>query len=151
VIALVVVVPRGSGPAEPELAARGGGDVTAFEPTCPGAPAAGCRTGDKLLFDVHGTSGYRYFAAFSRRPDGTIVWYFPTSDGTSLDLSTHQRSGVVDQGVVLGAEHPAGRYQIYGVFSRTPLTRQAIRDRFDEAAHHAGPDTRVVTRELVVR
>lgn len=151
-IAVIMFGPWRSQPAPtpPDvLAARGGAQAfTSFRATCAGA----CERGHKILFDLHGTSGYRYFAAFSKRADGTVLWYFPSSpDDVSLDSTTQPRDGVLDRGIVLGDEHASGSYRIYGVFSRAPLTRELIRARFDDAQHAAGPDTVVTTAELVVR
>ena len=33
----------------------------------------------KLFFDLAGARGYRYFAAFARAEDGTVIWYFPAT------------------------------------------------------------------------
>ncbi len=149
-VAVVLLGPWRS-PAAPigELAARGGGAqaFASFHPSCAGA----CERGHKIVFDLHGTTGYRYFAAFSKRTDGTVLWYFPSSpDDLSLDLSTQPREGVLDRGIVLGEEHAAGSYRVYGVFSRAPLTREMIRAGFDEPHHAAGPDTTVITADLVI-
>ena len=129
-----------------ELAARGGsGAFAALHVTC--SPA--CEPGGKLVFDLHGTTGYRYFAAFGKRADGTVLWYFPaTDDATSLDVPAN---GVVDRTIVLGPEHPAGTYEIYGVFSNAPLGRTAIRTGFDPVRMTAGAATAVVSEEIVVR
>jgi hypothetical protein len=147
-VLLLVLVPWRSRHAA-DFTARGASHaVGAFEPRC----AHGCGAGDKLLFDLAGTTGYRYFAAFSQRGDGTVLWYFPTSDGaTSLELGSELGSGVLDQSIVLGSEHAPGTYRVFGVFSTEPLTRAQIRERFDEAQLTAGPGTRVVEQELVIR
>ncbi|HEY5948476.1 MAG TPA: hypothetical protein VIV40_23425, partial [Kofleriaceae bacterium] len=132
-----------------EFTARGGGHaVASFKPAC----AHGCAAGDKILFDLDGTTGYRYFAAFSQRADGTVLWYFPASDDAqSLELAHQLGSGVLDHGIVIGSEHPAGTYRMFGVFSNEPLTRAQIRDRFDADSVTAGPGTAVVEQQLVVR
>jgi hypothetical protein len=147
-LVLFVLLP-GRGHDSGEFTARGEGHAAgAFKPTC----AHGCSTGDKILFDVNGTVGYRYFAAFSRRADGTVLWYFPASDAdVSVDLVAQAGSGVLDRGIVIGNEHPAGTYRVFGVFSNEPLSRAQIRDRFDEAQLSAGPGTTVTAQELVVR
>ena len=109
----------------------------------------GCTHGAKLVFDLHGTTGYRYFAAFAKRSDGMVLWYFPTSDAeSSVALPT---SGILDQGIILGDDHPAGMYRVYGVFSRAPFTRAAIRDAFDPTGLTAGPNTKIVVADVVVR
>lgn len=143
-LAIVIIAPwRSTSTTTSEFSARGGDQLfAAFAPV---------QSNGKLLFDVHGTTGYRYFAAFSRRTDGTILWYFPTPSGTSLDLATQPATGVLDQGIVLGDEHQPGTYRVYGVFSREPLTRDAIKAQFDDTALSAGPNTKVIATELVVR
>jgi hypothetical protein len=148
-VAIVIIAPwRSTDSSNPttttsEFTARGGSQAfAAFTPV---------QTDGKLLFDVHGTTGYRYFAAFSRRADGTILWYFPTPDGTSVDLASQPTTGVLDRSIVLGEEHQTGSYRLYGVFSQQPLTRDAIKVQFDETALSVGPNTKVIATELVVR
>lgn len=149
VVALVLVVmPWQRGSERGELAARGAGTAFgAFKPAC----ARGCAAGDKIVFDFHGTTGYRYFAAFSQRADGTVLWYFPSSDTeVSIDLA-QQTGGVIQRGIVIGSEHSAGTYRVFGVFSNEPLSRAQIRERFDRTRVTAGPGTTVIEQELVVQ
>ena len=146
---LLVIAPWHGREQGGDFTARGGGHVLgAFKPTC----ARGCTAGDKILFDLSGTQGYRYFAAFSQRADGSVLWYFPASDDEkSLDITHQLRSAVLDRGIVIGSEHPPGTYRVFGVFSDEPLSRQQLRDRFDVARLTAGPGTSVIEQELVVR
>lgn len=129
-----------------DFTARGGNEpVGTMQASCTG----GCARGGKLLFDLHGTTGYRYFAAFARRGDGPVLWYFPTTDGaTSIAVPAN---GVVDRGIVIGPEHAAGTYRVFGVFSAEPLTRAQLRDRFDPAHLTAGPGAQVRTTEVEIR
>ena len=147
-VALVLIAPWKSQPTETEFASRGSSQPFAMvHATCPD----GCERGHKIVFDLHGTTGFRYFAAFAKRTDGTVLWYFPALPGeTSLDLAVQPGHGVLDRSIVIGEEHVPGRYTLYSVFSRVPLTREAIRTRFDEL-QQAGAKTQVVTSELVVR
>lgn len=142
-IVLVVVAPWRS---HDPFTARGGGEpVGTMQASCTG----GCAQGGKLLFDLHGTTGYRYFAAFARRGDGPVLWYFPAKDGeTSIAVPAN---GVVDRGIVIGPEHTTGTYRVFGVFSTEPLTREKLRDAFDPAHLTAGPDTQVRTTEVEIR
>ena len=146
-VALVVIGPWRT--SQPEFATRGGTrPVAALHVSC----AAACTHGAKLLFDLHGTTTYRYFAAFTKRGDGKVLWYFPTTDvAPSVDLAGLPASGVLDRGIVLGDDHPAGAYRIFGVFSRAPLTRAAIRAAFDPARLTAGADTEVVAADVEIR
>ncbi|CAN5812947.1 hypothetical protein BH11MYX2_BH11MYX2_24650 [soil metagenome] len=141
VIALVVWRVRPAAHTESEFSSRGAsGSFAMLNVTC-----GACTGTDKLVFDVHGTAGYRYFAAFAQRTDGTVLWYFPeTADATSLDLTTQPTTGILGEGVTLGSEHPSGTYRLFGVFSRVPLTRAALKNQFDPDGLFAGPDTKVV-------
>jgi hypothetical protein len=144
-----LLVPWRSSAPHTDFTARGGNQPAAvMQASC----ANGCTSGAKLVFDVHGTTGYRFFAAFAQRDDGVALWYFPTTDtATGIDLTTLPATGIVDRSVVLGSEHPPGTYHVYGVFSKLPLTRSAIRDAFDPAALTAGDGTKVVSTQVVVR
>lgn len=150
-ISVFLIAPWRSQAPRSEFGSRGGTRaVASLHTVCAGAGA--CARGHKLLFDLQGTMGYRYFAAFSKRADGTVLWYFPAlPEGVGIDLAIQTQDGVLDRGIILGEEHATGTYRVYGVFSRTPLTRQTIRDGFDEAHHAVGPETDVITTELVVR
>lgn len=141
-VAVLVVKPSH----DTDFGTRGGsGTFAALHVTC--SPA--CTAGGKLVLDVHGTTGYRYVAAFAKRADGTVLWYFPaTDDARSVEVPAN---GVLDRSIVLGPEHVAGPYQIYGVFSNAPLTRAAIRDAFDPVRMTAGAATAVVTDEMVIQ
>lgn len=139
-------------PTQSEFTARGQGSATgAFSMACADNSDA-CQPGDKLVFDLSASSGYRYFAAFAKRTDGAVIWYFPESPGgESLDLHQQLQDGVLDRGVVLGSDHQTGRYQVYGIFSAQPLTRTEIKERFDLGATSIGSETSVLRQELVIR
>jgi len=149
-LALIVLVidGRGTGSTEGQFASRGqGASAGAFTLSC-----SICRRDETLVFDLTATAGYPYFAAFATHEDGTVVWYFPESaDGHSVDLRERLRDGLLDRGVALGRNHPRGSYRVYGIFSHQPLSRRAIRDRFDEGAADLGAGTSVVTREFSIQ
>jgi hypothetical protein len=110
-----------------ELVARGTAVSSPnFTPFCTAGSI--CRSGARLAFQVEG-AGRRYFAAYARRPDGAIVWYFPSEpDGVSRDLAARPASGgVLSEGIQLSDDHPPGRYEVFGVFSTRPLTRDEIK------------------------
>jgi hypothetical protein len=140
-LALVLVWPRAS---SDEFTAKGGGEaVASFAPTC-GAP---CARGGKLLFDLQGTTGYRYFSAFARGSAGNVIWY-----ATARELGTALNSGVLDETVLLGDEHPPGTYRVYGVFSQTALDKDGIKVLFDDSGRvRPAPGVAVVEKELVIR
>ena len=125
-----------------EFTAKGSGEAAAsFAPSCGAQP---CARGGKLLFDLHGTTGYAYFAAFARGSDGTVIWY--TTERT-LEL----KAGVLADAVVIGDEHAPGTYRVYGVFSHVPLGRDAIKALFDETGKVTAKDVAVLEKELVIR
>ena len=148
-LAAFLLVPWRSSVPSGDFTARGGNQPAAvMQAGC----ATGCTQGAKLVFDVHGTTGYRYFAAFAKAGDGKALWYFPADDrATGVDLSAQPATGVLDRSVVLGPEHAPGTYRVYGIFSNAPLTRSAIRAAFDPKTRSAGEGTLVVATEVVVR
>src|SRR4051812_24497876 len=66
-----VIRDRRDRPADEPFAARGAAPAD-FGLVCTGQPDGGCHPGQKLMFDLQG-GAYRYFAAFARRDDGTIL------------------------------------------------------------------------------
>ncbi len=134
-----------------ELASRGAAATAqaSFELVCGvRGGAERCVRGDKLGFVVHASAG-RFFAAFARRPDGTLLWYWPALTGKSIPASTLAVLDASSDSVLLDAAHLPGRYTVFGVFSTRPLARQEIERAL-------GPDLRgrtgidVVERMLVV-
>ena len=142
-------------PGELEFQARGS-HVTAGGPelivSCPGV--SGCRVGSKLSFAVRlpepaTTAEPGYFAAFARRFDGTIIWYFPEPVGSSIAVPQTSEPALLDRAVLLGPEHLPGHYEVYGVFSRQPLTREQLKLKVGEDLS-GSPDAVVVRRPLEV-
>jgi hypothetical protein len=118
-VALLVVSTHGRSP-QPELVARGVAQPS-FRAACRGGR---CRPGDQLVFEVTAPEATPYFAAFAQRSDGLVIWYFPDApNGVSLDA----RGALLQRAVVIGPEHTAGDYQIYGVLSSGPLGRAELR------------------------
>ena len=135
--------------AESSFASRGDG-AAMFDLACAGQRTHTCQLGQTLVFDLQATR-YRYFAAFARRDDGTVIWYFPdAAPGTSLDLRDRTPGGVLDRGISLDAAHGAGHYQVYGIYSAAPLSREDIKSRFRPGARDLGRETSIATHELVV-
>jgi hypothetical protein len=155
ILVLVPLAMRGGpdGARDAAFSARGISSAAAgFELVCPDGRPGICLQGDTLLFDLSGSAGHDYFAAFARHQDGTVIWYFPESpDGKSLELARSLSEGVLRRGVAVGDEHQPGRYRVHGIFSDTALTRDDIKERFEDGAHDLGPGTAVTTRELTVR
>lgn len=129
--ALVLLLWFGAG-REPELVARGG---ASFETLCASAatpellvPSARCPRGAALAFRAGPSAALPYFAAVARDGRGNVLWYVPTKEeGQSVDLRAGRRDGVVPVAALLGPEHEADHYEIYGVYSAEPLDRAAIR------------------------
>jgi hypothetical protein len=139
--AVFVFVRPGSQPVD-EFGSRGSGKGQLALLCVPPATAAGtpagegarCVAGGKLAFEVIGAEG-QYFAAFAKRSDGTIVWYWPTPDGQSLPVASFADKRAPHTAVALDAMHPPGDYQVFGVFSRKPLDRAQLK-------HALGDDLR---------
>ncbi|HWZ87224.1 MAG TPA: hypothetical protein VNW92_00190 [Polyangiaceae bacterium] len=115
-------------PAGSEFASRGAPPpaLPRFAAGCVGGPPPGCRAGGRLAFEVTASEGRHYFAAFARRSDGVVIWYFPEENGLSLPFPGGAAS-LLDRAVELGAEQPPGHYEVYGVFSARALTRAEIK------------------------
>lgn len=142
VVLIVMIRPGGD-----EFASRGGQPAASFEARCAGADGVRtCRAGDKLLFEVTGGSGAEYFAAFARRGDGAVIWYFPAEGESSPALAERAPRGVLDSGILLGPEHPPGRYTVVGLFSPRPLSRDQVRETVAAPAD----DVIAVSRELEI-
>jgi hypothetical protein len=139
----LLVIPRGA--KDDEFTAKGKGVAAAsFTPTCGASP---CARGGKLLFDLHGTTGYRFFSAFGRDTSGNVIWYV-----TARELDRALTDGVLDESVLLGDEHAPGTYRVYGVLSQTPLDRDGIKALFDDTGRILEtPNVEVVEKELEIR
>ena len=138
--------------------ARGEADTDALYVQCrEKSGAQGCNTGDVLLFKIHAVSSYRYFSAFSRhRKNGAVIWYYPaTESGKSILIDAGGKSGVLTDGISVGAEHRPGTYDVFGILSARPLDRKAIRSFFendtDESSDTTKTDRVVVKTEVVIR
>jgi hypothetical protein len=131
-----------------EFGARGlEGEGPGFTVTCVG-PNQGprCAAGDKLIFRVFWQEHMPYFSVFSRREDGTILWYFPGSEGDkSLDVRAGNMRGVLSLGILVGPEHTPGKYEVFGAFSARPLTKDLLRSLYDHG-RGSGADALIVDR-----
>lgn len=136
-------------PSDPEFTHRGAEEQALFELRCvqEGVPSARCHPGQTLVFDVE--PGARYFGAFARREDDVILWYFPAEGEGSLPLADTAAQGTLERAVVLGADHPPGTYEVYGVFTDAPWSRDQIREAMDDDLRSARGAV-VVRRELKV-
>lgn len=150
-IALVMHVRAGTGTGGPEanemFAARGAAGHQ-MEVVCASSGQVGqCPVGDRLILDLAGAAEPVHFAAFARRGDGMIIWYFPEREQDStVPLAENMRSGVFDRTVILGPEHSPGTYTVHGVFSDQAMTREDVRDAIRDGQDEVG----VVVRSLEV-
>ena len=86
-----------------------------------------CAPGTVLAFSATPPKDHQYFSAFSLREDDALLWYFPEQESVAPDL-LRGSDGPLSQGILIGADHPPGRYELVAVFSSEPLSRRALRD-----------------------
>jgi len=135
---LIVALAGGESSQEQEFATRGAGSAPfGFEAGCAGS--GGCGAGEKLLFRVRPPEGKPFFSAFGVRPDGVVVWYFPSSEeGTSRDVRG-EAGGVLGTGIRLDADHPPGNLLIHGQFCSSPEGREGIRAVYQDQEQPEAP------------
>lgn len=133
--------------AAPEFQARGGSVDAPVELQLSCGREA-CRPGAKLSFSVRSAAG-GYFAAFARRGDGVIIWYFPDELGTTPAVPASETSAVLARAIVLGPEHAAGSYEVFGVFTARALTQGELEQALGDDLRGKG-DMRVVRQNLEV-
>jgi hypothetical protein len=117
-------------PAAPEFTARGGSSGPGFSISCLQADGqvAACAQGGRMVFKL-APSGFMAFAAVAEAPDGTTLWYFPGGERThGLDLHALVSSGLLQEAIEIGDDHPPGEYVVHGLFSATPLSRDEVRE-----------------------
>jgi hypothetical protein len=84
---------------------------------------------------------------FARSPAGTILWYT-----SGRDVERDVEHGVLADAAVIGTDHPPGRYRVFAVFSDRELSRDAIKQLFDDQGRaRAAPGVEVVEKELEIR
>lgn len=131
----------------PEFTARGAKDEVSFTLGC--GSEGSCVRGATLLFRFEAPAHDLFFSAFARHQEGAVVWYFPGSGQTeSMSLKEISDGDTAKVGIHIGAEHPPGRYEVYGFFSEKPLRKSEIK-----ACVEDGPcdGVTLVRRRLVVR
>ena len=120
---------------ESEFFTRGAEASAYFSVKCPASEKSSvCRRGDTLTFQVAPSAENRYFAAFARHlGDDLVIWYFPEAGRASTRPSADgARKGLLAKGIQIGEDHPGGAYEIYGVFSNRPMTRDNIKTLFGD-------------------
>lgn len=93
-----------------------------------------CAPGEQLYFEVEGQP---FFAAFIKLPDGTASWVVENS----LHVGTERRWLPLTAEV----EAQVGTHTVYGVFTKTALTKDEVRALVEKNAGE------VVTRTIEVR
>jgi hypothetical protein len=138
---------RGSGPgAEPPQ--LGAARAPQLRVSCvAGGRASPCTEGATLAFEVAAGAGLPYLALFGQRTDGTVVWYAPSPEGASARIG--EERAVLPQAARLAAEDASPGYRVYGVFSKQPLDRAAIKQALGAALPTSDADA-PATSELRV-
>lgn len=133
-----------------ELAARGGGEANgvALELSC-GRTAAPCRVAGSLAFELGPAPSTLYFAAFARRQDGTIIWYFPEAEAVGLKVKASSTPHVLERAVTLGPEHTPGHYELFALLSSAPMTRAQLKAALGPDLS-GGSELRVLRRSFEV-
>jgi hypothetical protein len=111
-----------------------------------------CSPGDKLAVQVRGTADKPWFSAFSTvAGEDAVVWYYPqTSDKRSIAWQTADSDGWLPEGFIIGENQMPGTHLVYGIFSRTPLSRQHIRTLFKDGVPADNAEISVVTASFEV-
>ena len=108
-----------------------------------------CAPGSTMVFRIS-PAGFSSFASFAQAPDGKTIWYFPgeaQTTGQSL-LGLHS-SGVLANGVSIGDGYTPGTYLIHGIFSKSPLTKDQVKDEVRQALSAVPSQAVVVLKQAV--
>ena len=107
--------------------------------TCAGARPSACPTGSRVSIAITGAGPGGYLGAFAEPASGgERVWYFSAEDGVAALGDSTGETRLPSRSIVLGPEHPPGRYQVQVVLSGRPLERQ----RDPGPANRRGPVAR---------
>ena len=96
-----------------------------------GAPGA-CGLGDILTLSYTNAvtdGGYPYLFVVGVDESNEPLWYYPTpSEGQSLQIQRGRDAVDISLpgGIRLSVNHHPGRVRMYGVFSKTPITTEAV-------------------------
>ncbi len=128
VVLLVVLLPS-EAPRVDGFTTRGGSQGPAFTLTCKAPPQGGgpglrCARDSLLAFRLAPQPDATHFSAAGLGPDAKLRYYFPSRTTGSLPL---QGEPLGARGVVLGADHPAGAYRVFGCYTEGPIEPDRIR------------------------
>ncbi|MGH1346488.1 MAG: hypothetical protein ACRBN8_33285 [Nannocystales bacterium] len=144
-VAAVVLVILPDEPRPPEVdpfTARGGAQGPQLQLAC--EPT--CTAGGHVTLEVADADAYSHVAVFSFREDGTAIWYAPGDAAGRSTALPSGATGLLPFRIELDAAHRAGRYDVVAVFSKTPLSREALRSAYQERSDSVA----IVERVLVV-
>jgi hypothetical protein len=88
-----------------------------------------CHHGDTLMFEVATVPTTRYLAACAEReldPTHDRIWYFPTSGGMTPIVAAGAPRAILPKGIMIGDDHPPGRYRAVVWLSSRPLARREL-------------------------
>ncbi|MBW8879814.1 MAG: hypothetical protein JF614_33205 [Acidobacteria bacterium] len=103
-----------------------GGNAPLITLTCLGASVAACPPGSKLAFSLDGGRDRGGFLSAYADPveSGQRVWYLHGESVGAANADFAPR--VVPRGALVGPGQPVGRYRVHAVFSRRPVSREAL-------------------------
>jgi hypothetical protein len=112
---------------------------------CAATSEAGrCASGGELIFELADARAWSHAAIFAFREDDTVIWY---DDDAALEHAGD--TVLLPLRAKLGADHPAGRYDVAAVLSTRPLDRATIRRIYDNPEAHR--DAVVVEAQVEIR
>jgi hypothetical protein len=118
-----------------ELTAKGpaGGQGPSLDLSCTGGALTACPAGARLLFVVEGAPD-GYLAAWAEPVSGgERIWYF-SRESQSPALAPVAGTQVAPKAIQLGPEHAPGEYLVHVLVTRTPLSREELRQISDPLA-----------------
>ncbi len=150
-------------PADPQgtletdaFTARGGdnGFTGAFQVKCMtgGQERKGpCRLGDTLVFRIDPPDGASFFSTAALGSRGKLIWYLSLDGKVSRPV---EGGGILDEGIVIGSDHVADNYRVFGIFSEDRLdkrlVRTAIESFMEKGKGRPGVDAVILMRTLEV-
>jgi hypothetical protein len=149
-------LPSDSAPAADAFRARGGPPAEHFALSClphQAVPAldaqAPCVPGGRIVLQLEPSAEHHFFALFARRPDGAIVWYFPSESEPMPDVTGERVGRLWPKSALLAESSPPGTYTVFAVFAPQPLSRAELKASLGDDLRGDGA-LHVLSRELEV-
>jgi hypothetical protein len=121
--------------------AKGSGAQAAVALDARCSEQAVCRAGSTIVFSAFGARGDGYLGAYAQPvAGGERIWYFSAETDAPLVAASARSTQPAGRGVVVGAEHRPGVYQVHLFLSSAPLTQAVLL---------AGDDPRILARAVV--